>query len=176
MSLRILAAVENKEATIHTALDDLESFLWLLIWGIVYASKDIKGAVEANKGINFMIKAWSGDATLNTSKLAAAQVYWKDAVFGELIKDWLKISQRALEVNAQIVGDMRGMKLDSREWEEICNELEECCQGVYEDVLKLGFRHLDGVKEYQDWNEVVAANARPTIGKRKRYQEMDDSK
>ena len=41
MSTCILCALQGQSAIIHTALDDLESFFWVLIWGIVHASKDI---------------------------------------------------------------------------------------------------------------------------------------
>ena len=51
VSMRILSAWSMKEKIIYTALDDLESFLWLLIWCIVHATKDIEGAKAANKGI-----------------------------------------------------------------------------------------------------------------------------
>lgn len=48
----------------HTALDDLESFLWLLI---VHASKDIEGARANNPGIQLTLDAWQGDGDVNYS-------------------------------------------------------------------------------------------------------------
>jgi hypothetical protein len=48
--MRLLISCQLRETIIHTALDDLESFLWVLIWGIVHASKDIEGA-NNNRGI-----------------------------------------------------------------------------------------------------------------------------
>ena len=94
MSVRLLNAWQGRETIIHTALDDLESFLWLLIWGIVYTSKDIQGSktASANRGIQLMLVAWSGDVTYNRTKLAAAEDTWEDAVFGGLIEEWLGIN------------------------------------------------------------------------------------
>ena len=60
MSMRLLFALQRGKATIQTALDIIKSFLWLLIWGIVYASKDIKGAKDNNPGISSMLIAWLG--------------------------------------------------------------------------------------------------------------------
>src|ERR1700733_16329388 len=93
MSIRLLNASQATEAVIHTALDDLESFLWLLIWGIVYATKDIEGARAANHGIKLMLEAWSGDVKSNRSKLPTAEA-WKDDVFGDLIREWIDIFRR----------------------------------------------------------------------------------
>jgi hypothetical protein len=168
MSMRILGALQAKEKIIHTALDDLESFLWLLIWGIVYASKDIEGAKAANLGIDLMLDAWSGDAKSNRSKLPTADE-WKDAVFGDLIREWLGIVLRAHEENPRFKGDMANTNLGSQERNEVCDELESYCRGIYREVLETGFRHLDGVREYPDWDKVVAANARKFI--RRQYKE-----
>jgi hypothetical protein len=64
----------------------LENFLWLLIWAIVYASEDTEGEKAANRGIQVMLEAWSGDVISNRSKPATADHEWGDAVFGGLIK------------------------------------------------------------------------------------------
>ena len=163
MSMRILGALQAKEATIHTALDDLESFLWLLIWGIVYASKDIEGAKAANRGIQFMLDAWSGDAKSNRSKLPTVEDSWTDAVFGDLIQEWLDIFRKARKVNKEITEEMSSISLGSREWVDVCDKFESYCKGIYEDVLESGFRCLGGVREYPDWDRVVAANSRRTF-------------
>ncbi len=88
MSLRLLAAWQLGKTTIHTALDDLESFLWLLIWGIVHTTKDIEGAKTANRGIEGMLDAWSDDVISNLNKYYVTEKMWEDAVFGGLIEEW----------------------------------------------------------------------------------------
>jgi hypothetical protein len=160
MSLRLLSVCEGQEATIHTALDDLESFLWLLIWGIVYATKGIKGAKDANPGIKLMLKAWSGDANSNLAKLAYAQHSWDDAVFGDLIQQWLDIFRNARKFSKKVVGKMtsKSMSFGSEDWVRACDELELYCNHTYEEILQSGFRHLGSVNQYPDWDTAVAAN------------------
>lgn len=36
-----------------------------------------------------------------------------------------------------------------------------------EEVLESGFKHLRGIREYPDWDEVVAANARRFVRKQR---------
>jgi hypothetical protein len=165
MSMRTLDSLRVREPIIHTALDDLESFLWLLIWGIVHASKDIEGAKANNRGIQLMLDAWSGD---NMSKLAIAERKWRDTVFGGLIEEWLGIFRRAFNETRELMEHMPTIPLDNQqgsEWSRACNRLESHCMKTYEDVLKSGFDHLKDIGKYSDWKEVVVANAqtRPMI-------------
>jgi hypothetical protein len=163
MSTRLLSAWQLRGTTIHTAIDDLESFLWILIWGIVHASKDIAGAKRANEGIQLMLDAWSGDEKSNRSKLSTAENDWQDAVFGDLIQEWLETFRKARRENKRITGEMSTMRLGSQEWDNACNELESYCKDTYTKVLESGFRHLEGVRDYSDWDRVVAANFRRYI-------------
>src|SRR5712672_3486129 len=130
MSTRILGACDLEETIIHTALDDLESFLWVLIWGIVHASKDIEGA-NNNSGIRLMLNAWSGDVKSNWSKLTIAEVTWEDAVFGGLIKEWLCIFKTARDGARPLMRYMPTIPLDNRqgsEWRKACDWLESYCK------------------------------------------------
>src|SRR5712672_2252305 len=113
MSMRLLTACQKRKAIIHTALDDLESFLWVLIWGIIYASMDINGA-NNNEGIQLMLDAWSGDAKSNRSKLPTAQHDLKDAVFGGLIKEWLGILITASDGAEPLMNHMPTIPLDNQ--------------------------------------------------------------
>jgi hypothetical protein len=166
MSVRLLGAWQAGEATIHTGLDDLESFLWLLIWGIVYASKEIDGATDVNPGIKLMLKAWSGDANSNIAKLGHTEYNWTDAVFGDLIKNWLGIFRNVGDFNKEVAHEMSSMSPGSDEWGKACEELESACNYVYKEILGSGFRHLSSVSDYHTWDRVVAANSRKTIRKR----------
>ena len=160
VSIRILNAWNRKDNFVHTALDDLESFLWLLIWCIVYTTKDIEGAKAANKGIQIMLDAWSGDLASNRSKLPAAQYEWKDAVFGDLIQEWLAIFGR---VNASdeiktVMAYLPLIPLSDVLWNQVCDWLKSYCIKIYEDILKSGFNNLKRIRNYPDWQAVVAAN------------------
>jgi hypothetical protein len=152
---------------IHTALDDLESFLWVLLWGIVYTSKDIEAAMTANKGIQFMLDVWSGDLLTNMAKMTAAGMLWEDAVFGDLIQEWLDIFRKANKENRRVTKVMSIMHLGSQEWDDACNELESYCKDIYKEVLESGFKYLEGVRGYSDWESAVAANVRRPVGIRR---------
>jgi hypothetical protein len=161
MSLRLLDALQQQRKVIHTALDDLESFLWLLIWCIVQASKDVEGAKKVNQGLEPMLKACSSDyvdAHINKGRIA--QFHWRDAVFGDFIKEWFAISQRAETINMQITRVMSRMQLDSQGWEDACTKLESYCEGVYKEVLESGFKCLEGVRKCSGWDDVVVENKR----------------
>jgi hypothetical protein len=163
MSIRILRALQSRRTIIHTAIDDLESFLWVLIWGIVYASKDIDGANTANRGIEDILWAWSGDLAYNVTKLLAAEMAWArdDAVFGGLIQEWLDIFKRANKETWKLMALLPTIPLDNQQgskWSRECDRLESYCRITYEAVLKSGFHHLEGVREYPNWTEAIAAN------------------
>ena len=53
---------------------------------------------------------------------------------------------------------MSTMHLGSQERDDACNELESYCKDVYKAVLESGFRYLEGVREFSDWDKAVAAN------------------
>ena len=158
--MRILGDWEMKATIIHTALDDLESFLWVLIWGIVQVLKDNEGAKDANKGIQLMLNAWSGGIATNGKKHPAARK-WNDAVFGGIIKEWLGIFERANAEAEKIVNLLPSIPLENHQgspWNDACNWLKSHCTKTYEDILESGFNHLERVRDYPDWEAVVAAN------------------
>ena len=53
--------------------------------------------MDANEGIKLMLLTWSGDVKCHSSKLSTARHSWKDAVFGDLIQEWLDTFQKADE-------------------------------------------------------------------------------
>ena len=162
MSIRLLSAREQRRQIIHTALDDLESFLWVLVWGIVQSSKDIEGARANNPGIEDMLNAWEGN---NRSKAAILErkSCWNDAVFGDLVRKWLRIFTQADEDMEQLIKDMSAMHLGSKEWNDACDDLKLDCTHVYKEVLESGFSHLEDIRSYSDWDKVVAANAHKPV-------------
>jgi hypothetical protein len=173
MSLRLLIACQLGEATIHTALDDLESFLWLLIWCIVHASKGIEGAMAANRGIKLMLDTWKDtNAMSNVAKSYFAESCWKDAVFGGLIQEWLEIFRTANEETWGVLELLPTIPLDNEpgsRWSRACSWLETKFTGTYEDLLKSGFHHLKNVEKYSNWEELVDANLQAAQANRDRF-------
>jgi hypothetical protein len=172
MSMRLLSAWEVDKKIIHTALDDLESFLWLLIWAIVQVFKGNPEAMANNDGIKLMLNAWSGGIISNKSKLTNAERDWNDAVFGGLIQEWLDIFHDANDENKRIAKNMSTFQLGTREWDGACDEFDSYCRTIYKDVLESGFKHLDKVKRYPNWDSVASAknNVRGTKRRRQEYE------
>lgn len=139
----------------------MESFLWLLIWGIVHATKDIDKAKDYNPGIDLMLSAWSGSLGLNRTKLPTAENEWDDAVFGKLIKEWLTTLRMARDDTRQPLTHMATISVDDQqgsEWKRACDWLNTYCMTTYNKILQSAFKHLKGVEKYTNWEEVVAAN------------------
>src|SRR5258708_1349710 len=165
MSMNILGALQTRRSIFHTALDDLESFLWVLIWCIVHLSKDIEGARANNPGIDFMLDAWSGDVMANLAKLTAAEGQWKDAAFGSLIEKWLDTFRRTRGKTRNLTALLSQNKVEEdpdSDWMKGCDLLETFCKTIYEEILQSGFEHLKDVWRYSDWEAVVAANVPTT--------------
>jgi hypothetical protein len=160
MSTRLLGSwrVQSPERPIiQTAIDDLESFLWLLIWAIVHILKDKDKATTHNIGIKAMLNSYSRDAIAQRSKESDIMEYWEDAVFRPLIKKWIGIFRAARNDIQTLSEDFIRTPLGSSERDLACNRLESYCMSAYNEVLKSGFGHLKEVKKYLTWDEVVDA-------------------
>ena len=162
MSIRLVRAWQVQAdqggyPIIQTAVDDLESFLWILIWVIVEILKGNETAMGHNPAIRLMMRAWSGDLVANMSK-GTASALWSDAVFGELIEDWLNIFSRASKKNDSYTRAASATTIGSPEQDEVSEKLQSYSEEIYEKVLKSGFQHLEHVKRYSSWEEVVDAN------------------
>ena len=162
MSIRLVCAwqVQANQGgypIIQTAVDDLESFLWILIWVIVEILKGNKKAKDNNSAIELLMSAWSGDLMANVSKGTLAKS-WSDAVFGELIEDWLNIFSGSEKKNDSYTRAASATTIGSPEQDEAFEKLQSYSEEIYEKVLKSGFQHLEEIKRYSSWEEVVDAN------------------
>ena len=158
MSMRLLGAWMIELPIIQTAVDDLESFLWLLIWVIAHILKDKEKATNHNLGIKMMLQSYSKSIASQRAKEANAEDYWKDVVFRELIREWINIFRPARQDIQTLSQNLIETPLDSPQRDVICRRLESYCMMVYNEVLKSGFRHLKDIRKYSTWDEVVDAN------------------
>jgi hypothetical protein len=138
---------------IQTAIDDLESFLWILVWVKVHTLTDNPKATTHNRGIQAFLKAFAGDLP---SQLAKGSVldFWKDSVLGGLIREWSHIFREA-RIEVESYADAS----TEPGWEQE-ESFESYCKTTYKAVLESGFRHLEGVRKFSTWDDVVDANAR----------------
>ena len=150
-------AIRASEPIIHTAVDDLESFLWVLIWVIAHILQNDERATSRNRGIPILLETFSGDLIAQGSKESHVSE-WDDVVFGGLITEWMNTFREARKEVRQHTRNLAKLSSDSPEWQSACGELEAYCTTVYERVLVSGFKHLGVIRTYSDWDEVVNAN------------------
>ncbi|KAH9052718.1 hypothetical protein EDB87DRAFT_373712 [Lactarius vividus] len=75
MSTRLLDDWRLGRLVVHTAIDDLELFLWVLVWALV----------RIFKTRNFLEIQFRNQSAKR----------WRDKVFRDLIRDWLRISEKS---------------------------------------------------------------------------------
>jgi hypothetical protein len=141
--MRLLVAWSLNRRLVHTAVDDLESFMWLLSWALVhilkkYGSKDSvilkMGDVLSNK-----------DPVKNAFKMTIVDRVWPHAAFGNLMRDWLTILRSAQDDIEELKSTFSTTMAGSLDRNIACGELELRCMGVYEKVLKSGFSHREEI-------------------------------
>jgi hypothetical protein len=143
------------ESIIHTAVDDLESFIWLLSWTLVhilknYGSKDW-GILEMEDNLS------STDLRYNSGKAEVLMRIWPDAAFGYLMRDWQRILTSARTQVEPLRSAFFKTSVGSPARNKVCQELEMLCDRVYEQVLKSGFSHREEISRYSRWEDVIRA-------------------
>jgi hypothetical protein len=157
MSIRLLGIWDQRRQIIHTAVDDLESFLWVLVWVIAHILKGNQQATAYNRGIKMVLKSCTGDLAAQQVKETYVETWWKDVVFGKLFKRWIAIFREARQELELFLPSFELSEAVAPVGAEVWVRLEQCCMRVYEDVLESGFQHLEGVRSYTSWDDVVAA-------------------
>jgi len=102
----------------------------------------------------------SKDLEKNLRKAVFAEYLWvqHDVVFGGLIQTWMEIFRPAGDCVRSYTHRVAETPAGSSDREEACNELESFCKGIYEAVLTSGYRHLEGIRQYSCWKDVVEAS------------------
>ena len=94
MSAHLLNAWDMGNRALHTAADDLESVLWVLVWSLTCIFKEVaKISNEKSTILRLEVVFYSRrfDGILRRELLVEQS--WNDEVFKNLIMDWLSISQ-----------------------------------------------------------------------------------
>jgi hypothetical protein len=157
MSTHLLNAWDGGDQALHTAADDLESFLWVLVWSLVNIFKKVATINNRYSKILRLDKALSGsnfDDILRRETLIEAS--WHDKVFKGLITDWLKISRHSRFTVLDYEMKLRTLKDDGDAEKDILDELDKHCGEVYEKFIRTGYEHLKTIRrEYPTWRDVV---------------------
>ena len=138
---------------IHTAVDDLESFLWLLSWALVHILKQYGNKHQEILDVKFALS--NKEIRINVTKeynIAS----WPDAVFGNLMQDWQKILTLARREVEQFTSEFSTTLASP--WGDRgkpFGDPELLCKRVYEQVLESGFRHREEISRYSRWEDVI---------------------
>ena len=158
MSTRLLLAWNKNKPTVHTAIDDLESFLWVLVWTCAHILKEV--GITSNPTVDQLMEMLS---SYNISMILAREVIiqrdWIDVVFRALVQEWLTISQQAVLVVTTHVKTIFASGNNVGLQQGAFDRLEEHCKSVYLEFIRAGYKHLESVRQYPDWKAVVEASA-----------------
>lgn len=161
MSKRLLRALELGTCALHTAADDLESFLWVLVWSLAHILKRAVGETITDQisSINNLAEHLSSRFIPSIlSRELTVMDEWKEKVFGGLLHDWLKISQKSRTVVAGLQVTLLRSLDDVKLREECLDLIDEHCIKVYQEFFRTGYEHFETIKEHRDWEAVVNFN------------------
>ncbi|KAH9029964.1 hypothetical protein EDB85DRAFT_1866873, partial [Lactarius pseudohatsudake] len=160
IALRLVNAWSRNIPALHTAADDLESFMWVLVWSLVHIFKKFAKIAIKSSTINHLARAFSSyDPPVVLSKGINVE-FWKEKVFGDLIREWLGISSDSRRFLTQVEETLvasesrNDVDLQKKAW----GGLEEYCGGVYIKFIRAGYVHLENIRGYRDWEAVIDKN------------------
>ena len=157
MSSRLLSVWDGDEPSMHTAVDDLESFLWVLVWTLVYIMKKFR--TTRNFTVDQLAERFSSHSiTQIMARDSAIERRWKDVVFRGLILEWLAISREAAKSVEQHIATVFAAGDDVGLQHGAFNRLEEYSKTVYVEFIRAGHKHLENIGHYADWKAVVEAS------------------
>lgn len=144
MSLRLLTALVDRMHLPHTPLDDLESFIWVLCWaslsvlnnkGVLNEEEERFWDAVSSKQEITQLKRYSFSRTMK--RPGGHNVFSKAfGPFGSLLLAWLSYTN-----------DMEDIGPNP---DDPITLHETAYRQCYEDFLKIGFEHLDGLPT--SWN------------------------
>ncbi|TFY51411.1 hypothetical protein EVG20_g11013 [Dentipellis fragilis] len=153
LSNRLLNSIVKRRPTIHTAIDDLESFLWVLVWVIVHILDHFEDASGEYKAMKECLAASGQDAGTQLCKDGLLRD-WEDPVFPKLIDQWWRLSQRVAEElrHSTCLGVIGDRNAGGAAREQAYDQLGALCMNTYEEYLKAGYEFLDGMGDIEvDW-------------------------
>ena len=85
---------------------------------------------------------------------------WPDMVFGGLILEWLEIAKdsRRLVMRLQ-KAFLRSSDNDARE--RNLGHIEDCGREIYKKFFQAGYKRLQNIREFSDWEAVVNFTGEP---------------
>lgn len=137
-------ALNHREPYFDTAIDDLESFVWVLLYaGLLIAES--RGPLNTAE-TNWLSYQLSQNAKEQLAKTTIAREIARRAtspvllVFAPLVKAWYRLSVEARDRVSDALNRPR-------------HPSEAYCKKVYQQYLQIGFSHLQNLPE--TWDEIV---------------------
>ncbi|KAI9447959.1 hypothetical protein H4582DRAFT_44012 [Lactarius indigo] len=156
MSLRLVQAWSRNQPALHTAVDDLESFLWVLVWSLVHIFKKSATITNESAVINDLAGAFSSYRHRDVlSKYLTIRNEWPDEVFGGLIREWLMICDDSRVFLRNLERTLSESINNTDSQRKAWDELEKHCGEVYIEFIRAGYRHFKHIRTYRDWKQVV---------------------
>ncbi|KAH8983755.1 hypothetical protein EDB92DRAFT_1557930 [Lactarius akahatsu] len=155
--MRLINAWARNRPALHTAVDDLESFMWVLVWSLVHRFKKAEKITDESATINLLARACSSCDSFVILGKGVIVEFWREKVFGDLIQEWLRISSRSHRFLAQVEKSLSASEsrndadLQKRAWDG----LEKYCGEVYFKFIRAGYAHLENIRGYRDWGAVI---------------------
>jgi hypothetical protein len=161
MSWRLLFALFNDEQVLHTPVDDLESFLWVLVSSLAYILAP-KITDEDSKMIRRISTSLSSryipDIFLREEYVKED---WPDMVFGDLLLEWLEIAKNSRSAIDRLQEALLRSLGDSDAQERNLDDIEDCCRETYKKFLQAGYKQIRNIREFSDWEAVVNCHGEP---------------
>ena len=158
MSARLLYSWLKNKPIVHTAVDDLESFLWVLVWALVHIFLNEIGTTGEST-VDLLVESFSSYSIRQIIiRESIIERDWEGVVFGGLFRDWLAISKTASFAIEQHVKTVSGSVHDVDLRQGASDQLEEYCTSIYREFIQTGHRHLESIGQYSDWKAVAEAN------------------
>jgi hypothetical protein len=150
MPRRLVNAWRWNKLVLHTAADDLESFLLVLVWSLVHIFKHT--LTKESPEISYLADIFSSYRYSDiVAKESIIMDTWPDEVFKGLILEWLTIAQVSRVYLHKLEGTLSALESMDAQWDS----LEKYCGEVYLKYIKAGYRHLETIRSYRDWEAVV---------------------
>ncbi|KAH9048838.1 hypothetical protein EDB84DRAFT_1261915, partial [Lactarius hengduanensis] len=158
MSTRLLQDWRLNKPVLHTAIDDLESFLWVLIWSLVRIFQTFanitKDSIIYDLGHSLSSRVFDHIQRRNQSARD-----WTDKVFNDLIQEWLNISDTFRIDVKKLQKTSTGLLVNDSDTSDaqkrIFDELDERCGKAYKEFIQSGDRHLRTIRTFSNWEDVV---------------------
>jgi hypothetical protein len=142
MSTHLLTAWNARAQALHTAADDLESFLWVLIWSLNNIFKMFATITSKNSKVLQLEAILSSHTFFEIlHRDLYIKTFWYDKVFKALINDWQKIAQKSQDIVLELQQRLF-TSIGHRDAKGILDELDKHCEEVYENYIQEGYEHF----------------------------------